>query len=88
MQPRDAAPQVILLPVRPAFIGFTLLAGLMVNLWPWSGWLLALKPDFVALVVLYWCIQQPRKVGFAAAWLIEKWLPQKGLVPKTIRHTP
>jgi rod shape-determining protein MreD len=31
---------------------------------------LALKPDFVALVVLYWCIQQPRKVGFAIAWLL------------------
>jgi len=27
-------------------------------------------------------------VCFAAAWLIEKWLPQKALVPKTIRHTP
>jgi len=68
MQARDVAAQEILLPVRPAFIAFTLVAAFIVNLLPWSGALLAIKPDFVALVVLYWCIQQPRKVGFAAAW--------------------
>lgn len=70
MQSRGAGPQEILLPVNPAFIVFTLIAALIINLLPWSGWLLAIKPDFVALVVLYWCIQQPRKVGFAAAWLL------------------
>ncbi len=70
MQPRDTAPHEILLPVRPAFIAFTLIAALIVNFLPWSGQLLAVKPDFVALVVLYWCIQQPRKLGFAAAWLM------------------
>jgi rod shape-determining protein MreD len=32
--------------------------------------LLAVKPDFVALVLLYWCIQQPRRVGFTAALLL------------------
>ena len=70
MQSRGAGPQEILLPVNPAFIVFTLIAALIVNLLPWSGWPLAIKPDFVALAVLYWCIQQPRKVGFAAAWLL------------------
>jgi rod shape-determining protein MreD len=70
MQPRDIAPHEILLPVKPAFIVFTLIAALLINLLPWSGLLLAVKPDFVALAVLYWCIQQPRKLGFAAAWLM------------------
>ena len=70
MQSRGAGPQEILLPVNPAFIVFTLIAALIINLLPWSGWPLAIRPDFVALVVLYWCIQQPRKVGFAAAWLL------------------
>ena len=70
MQTRDIAPHEILLPVKPAFIVFTLIAALIINLLPWSGWSLALKPDFVALVVLYWCIQQPRKIGFTAAWLM------------------
>jgi len=70
MQPREFAPHEILLPVKPAFIAFTLIAALIVNLLPWSGWPLALKPDFVALALLYWCIQQPRKVGFTSAWLL------------------
>ena len=64
------APQEILLPVRVGFIAVTLIAALLLNLLPWSGVLLWLKPDFVALVVLYWCIEQPRKVGFVAAWLL------------------
>lgn len=70
MQSRDVAPHEILLPVRPAFIVFTLIAALILNFLPWSGPVLTVKPDFVALVVLYWCIQQPRRVGFAAAWLM------------------
>jgi rod shape-determining protein MreD len=70
MQARDIAPHEILLPVRAGFIIFTFIAALLINLLPWSGWWLAVKPDFVALVVLYWCIQQPRKVGFTFAWLL------------------
>jgi len=64
------APQVILLPVRASFIVITLIAALLANLLPWSGAALWLKPDFVALVVLYWCIEQPRKFGFIAPWLL------------------
>jgi len=65
-----AMPQEILLPVKPGFIAFTLVAALLMNLLPWSGYLLWVKPDFVALVTLYWCIEAPRKVGFLAAWLL------------------
>jgi len=64
------APQEILLPVGAGFIALTLIAALMLNLLPWSGAWLWLKPDFVALVVLYWCIEQPRKVGFVSAWMM------------------
>ena len=65
-----AARDEILLPVRPAFIVFTLVAAALVNMLPWSGWAWWLRPDFVALVVLYWCIHQPRLVGFAAAFAL------------------
>jgi len=64
------AHQEILLPVRAGFIALTLIAALMLNLLPWSGAWLWIKPDFVALVVLYWCIEQPRKVGFVSAWMM------------------
>jgi rod shape-determining protein MreD len=60
----------ILLPVRPAFIVFTLLAATLVNIMPWSGFAAWLRPDFVALVVLYWVIEQPRRVGFGAAFVL------------------
>jgi rod shape-determining protein MreD len=64
------APQEILLPVKPAFIVITLLVALLANLLPWSGWWLWVRPDFVALVLLYWCIEAPRRIGFTAAWLL------------------
>ena len=60
----------ILLPVKPIYIALTLLAALMINLLPLTGWVLVLRPDFVALVLLYWGIHQPRKVGFLPAWLL------------------
>jgi rod shape-determining protein MreD len=63
-------PQEILLPVKPGYIALTLIAALLLNLLPWSGYWLWVMPDFVALVVLYWCIEQPRKMGFVAAWLL------------------
>jgi len=70
MHARVMAPQEILLPVKPAFIVVTLLGALFLNLLPWSGAWLWLRPDFVALVVLYWCVEQPRRIGFTAAWLL------------------
>ena len=63
-------PQEILRPAKTGFIVATLIAALLLNLLPWSGWGLSVRPDFVALVLLYWCIDQPRKIGFGIAWLL------------------
>lgn len=60
----------ILLPVKPAYIFLTLFVALMLNLMPLTGWVLTLRPDFVALALLYWGIHQPRKIGFFPAWLL------------------
>ena len=70
MHARVMPPQEILLPVKPMFIVLTLVGALLLNLLPWSGPWLWVRPDFVALVVLYWCIEQPRRIGFTAAWLL------------------
>jgi rod shape-determining protein MreD len=70
MYVHPATPQEILLPAKPAFIAATLLAALLVNLLPWSGWWLVVRPDFVALILLFWCIEQPRNIGFTTAWLL------------------
>lgn len=70
MSANSMTPQELLLPVRPGFILLTLTLALLANLLPWSGWTAWLAPDFVALIVLYWCIQEPRKFGFLTAWLL------------------
>ena len=70
MMQRTTAPQEILLPVRPTFIVATLITALLLNFLPAPGFWIWIKPDFVALVVLYWCIKQPRKIGFTAAFLL------------------
>ena len=65
-----ATPEEILRPVRPWFIVVTLVLALVGNLLPLSGVALALRPDFIALVLLYWCIQEPRYVGVGIAWSV------------------
>jgi rod shape-determining protein MreD len=60
----------ILLPVKPLYIAITLFVAMMINLLPLTGWVLAIRPDFAALVLLYWGIFQPRKIGFLPAWLL------------------
>ncbi len=61
--------QEILLPVKPRFIAFSLLSGFLLNLLPMGGLLDALRPDFTAMILLYWCIHQPLRIGIGAAWL-------------------
>ena len=65
-----ARPEEILRHVNPWFILFTFLLGLLANISPATGLTLALRPDFLALVILYWCIQEPRYVGVGVAWTL------------------
>lgn len=62
--------QEILLPVKPGFVAFSLLVGFLLNLLPAEGIVQWLRPDFVAMILLYWCIHQPLKVGIGAAWVL------------------
>jgi rod shape-determining protein MreD len=61
-------PQYILQPVNPYFIVFSLAAAFLLNLMPWGR--LPGVPDFVALVLLFWNIHQPRKVGMGVAFAL------------------
>ncbi|WP_426111757.1 rod shape-determining protein MreD [Massilia sp. PWRC2] len=61
-------PHYILQPVSPLFIGVSLLAAFMLNLLPWGHWVGV--PDFVALVLVFWGIHQPRKVGIGIAFFM------------------
>lgn len=65
--PKD---QEFLLPASMGFIAFSLFVAVMLNWLPWHGWALALRPDFVALVLLYWCTHKPHHVGIGTAWVV------------------
>ena len=62
--------QQLLLPANPIFILFTLLAALFANmvvnisLVGNAAWM----PDFLALILVFWCVHQPRMVGIGVAF--------------------
>ncbi len=68
MQLSDSASQRILLPVSAATILGSFALALLANFLPWKS--IALVPDFVALVLVFWCVRQPRLVGLGAGWLL------------------
>ena len=57
----------LLLPANPFFIGFTLLLAFAVNLLP-LGRHPAL-PDLLAVVLVFWNVHQPRRVGVGVAFV-------------------
>ena len=64
----DDRPQRILLPARVGFIAVTVTIALVLNLLPWRD--INGLPDWTALVLAFWCIHQPRKMGIGAAWFL------------------
>ena len=60
----------IILPAKGWFIILSLMVGLLLNLLPIQGDLLMLRPDFVALVLLFWGIYQPQRVGISIAFVM------------------
>jgi len=55
-------------PISNTFIVLSLFAALLLNGLPWGGIWLMLRPDFVAVVLLYWCMHKPWRVGIGLAW--------------------
>jgi rod shape-determining protein MreD len=59
----------LLLPANPRFIALTVILGLLLNMllgltgWHWS-------PDVLAIVVVFWNVYQPRRVGVVLAFVL------------------
>jgi len=66
----SASPSEILRPVSGLFIMTSLFTALLLNALPWNGLWLTLHPDFVAVVLLYWCMHRPWSVGVGTAWVV------------------
>ena len=41
----------------------TFLAALVLTMLPWPHWTEQFRPDWVGLVLIYWCIALPQRVG-------------------------
>lgn len=48
----------------------TLIVALMLLMWPLPDWLAYLRPDFVSLVLIYWVLAMPERIGVTVAWLV------------------
>lgn len=67
MQPTFSSSR-ILQPVRPWFVHVTLLLALALNFLPTSAW--PWMPDWIALVVIFWSIREPRRVGMGSGFIL------------------
>ena len=56
------------MPVRTSTIIASFVLALFLNFLPWRD--LRVVPDFVALVLAFWCVRQPRLVGLGVAWTV------------------
>lgn len=61
-------PEYLLLPASRGFITFTIVAAFLLNVLPWGR--VPAVPDFLALVLAFWNVHQPRKVGIGIAFLM------------------
>jgi rod shape-determining protein MreD len=60
--------EYLLLPASRSFIAFTILVAFVLNILPWGRTYGV--PDFLAIVLVFWNIHQPRKVGIGIAFLV------------------
>ena len=66
--PTTFASSRILQPVSPWFIALSLFIALLVNFLPTSAW--PWLPDWVALVLVFWCVREPRHVGMGSGFAL------------------
>ncbi len=57
-------------PARPLLVCVTLFMALVFNMLPFSDTMFEMKPDMVALFLVYWCLHSPKVAGFACAALL------------------
>jgi rod shape-determining protein MreD len=64
--------QQLLLPARPLFIWSSLVAAVLINMLQGMSWASRAPwmPDFVMLVLVFWSVHQPRRVGVGVAFVL------------------
>ncbi len=55
-------------PIKLKSVYFSLLLALLLQMLPWAGFGLLLRPDFILLVILYWLLRAPQLCNIGTAW--------------------
>ena len=50
-------------PAETKLVITSLVVALLINLIPWQGIALLMRPDFLLLMLLYWAVHEPRHIG-------------------------
>jgi rod shape-determining protein MreD len=66
--PLGSRSEHILRPARVSTVAASFAIALLLNFLPWKD--LRLVPDFVALVLAFWCVRQPRLIGLGVGWSV------------------
>jgi rod shape-determining protein MreD len=51
-------------------IGITFLIAMIVSLIRWPDWAQIFRPDWVGMVLIYWCLAIPNRVGVGTGWVV------------------
>ena len=51
-------------------IAMSVFAAILLNIAPVPEWMLWARPEWVALVLIYWVIALPQRIGIAIAWIV------------------
>lgn len=73
MKPADLTPvdrDALRAPPRPIVVALSFLIAFLFNFLPWSGWALAIRPDWVLLLLVFWALHAPRSVGQGLAFVL------------------
>ena len=49
---------------------FSFIVALALTVFPLPDWLAVARPEWVTLVLIYWCMALPNRVGVISAWII------------------
>lgn len=67
--PKDYLEKELPLQAKSSFIIISLVVAFIINLFPLQEIIFLLRPDFVALTLLFWNINQPHQVGMTLSFL-------------------
>ncbi len=70
-----APPPVFLMSLRPnnrsrLVIALTFIVALILTMLPGPEWARPFRPDWVSLVLIYWCMATPQRVGVGVGWTV------------------